>query len=119
MLRNWETGLGVQGQIDFSPYNIAFTAEGRRRVHAFSYILALLTPPVRGVLSRPKIIWGARCAQFGETPITQGDPMCPVWGDLDSSGRPDVPSLGRPRYLGGDPDNLGDRCAQFGETDSQ
>ena len=26
--------------MDFSPYDIAFTAEGRRRVHAFSYILA-------------------------------------------------------------------------------
>ena len=26
--------------MDYSPYEIAFTAEGRRRVHAFSYILA-------------------------------------------------------------------------------
>jgi transposase len=26
--------------MDFSPYEIPFTAEGRRRVHAFSYILS-------------------------------------------------------------------------------
>jgi len=38
-VRRFETGPGVQSPMDSSSYEIAFTAEGRRRVHACSYVL--------------------------------------------------------------------------------
>jgi len=71
----FETPPGNQGQVDYSPYYIDFTEEGRRRVHAFSCVLGYSRYQYLHFVEDEKFITTIRehvaaFAKFGGVPAT-------------------------------------------------